>query len=114
MCLHLVNIAVPRYHVKKLLGVGGKVLKNLEEETGETYLKLIHLYILACATGVFICSSLFRDFLLNPAAAVCVGLTEKGKKEITSKSCMRDHRSYVRNFSKCENKAWKNSGLNGI
>jgi len=30
----VVNVSVPRYHVKKLLGAGAKVLKNLEEETG--------------------------------------------------------------------------------
>jgi len=30
----VVNVAVPRYHVKKLLSGGAKVLKNLEEETG--------------------------------------------------------------------------------
>lgn len=36
MCFHLVNVSVPRYHVKKLLGAGAKVLKNLEEETGTT------------------------------------------------------------------------------
>lgn len=57
MCLHLVNVAVPRYHVKKLLSGGAKVLKNLEEETGRV-----------------------------PSVLVCVGLTEKSKKEITSKS----------------------------
>ena len=36
MCLHLVSVTVPRYHAKKLLSGGAKVLKNLEEETGKT------------------------------------------------------------------------------
>ena len=36
MCLHLVNVAVPRYQAKKLLSGGAKILKNLEEETGKT------------------------------------------------------------------------------
>ena len=37
MCIHLVNVAVPRYQAKKLLIGGAKVLKNLEEETGKIY-----------------------------------------------------------------------------
>ena len=37
MCLHLVNLAVPRSNVKKLLSGGAKILKNLEEETGTTH-----------------------------------------------------------------------------
>ena len=70
MRLHLETVVVPRNNVKKLLGAGAKVLKNLEEETGKSHShSSLHCNLRRwCVHARFP----FESF---------VGLTEKSKKE---------------------------------
>ena len=78
MSLHLVNLAVPRSNVKKLLSGGAKILKNLEEETGTTHShSSLHCSLQSrCVHAIAI-----AHFHLNPSVVICVRLTDKKVRE---------------------------------